>query len=148
MNVSEIMSRKVTTVQFDDRLSIVKDIFDNAKFHHLLVVEDGTLFGVLSDRDLLRSISPNIGTNRFTPRDLETLDKPVHSVMTRKPITLRENDNVRQAIDIFNSHSISCIPIVDAENHVLGIMTWHDILKHFDRIALSVAAEIDPPLRQ
>ena len=70
MNVSDIMSKHVVTVEFDDRLSAVKDIFDNAKFHHLLVVEAGVLFGVVSDRDLLKSISPNIGTNRYTPRDL------------------------------------------------------------------------------
>lgn len=139
MNVSEIMSKHVVTVEFDDRLSAVKDIFDNAKFHHLLVVEGGKLFGVVSDRDLLKSISPNIGTNRYTPRDLETLNKPVHSVMTRKLITLRATASVEDAIALFNTHAISCIPIVDADDHILGIMTWRDILKHFREIAKTIA---------
>ena len=139
MNVGEIMSKHVVTVEFDDRLSTVKDIFDNAKFHHLLVVEAGTLFGVVSDRDLLKSISPNIGTNRYTPRDLETLDKPVHSVMTRKPITLRKTSSVGDAIHLFNTHAISCIPIVDQDDKVLGILTWRDILKNFETIVRSMA---------
>lgn len=137
MNVSEIMSKHVVTVEFDDRLSTVKDIFDNAKFHHLLVVEGGKLFGVLSDRDLLKSISPNIGTNRYTPRDLETLNKPVHSVMSRNLITLRETARVEDAIDLFNAHPVSCIPIVGAENQVLGIISWRDIMKHFHDIVKS-----------
>lgn len=131
MNVSDIMSKHVVTVESDDRLSAVKDIFDNARFHHLLVVEEGVLFGVVSDRDLLKSISPNIGTNRYTPRDLETLNKPVHAIMTRKPITLRETASVADAVTLFNTHSISCIPIVDAENHILGILTWRDLMKNF-----------------
>lgn len=138
MNVGEIMSTRVVTVEFDDRLSAVKDIFDNARFHHLLVVEEGALFGVVSDRDLLKSISPNIGTNRYTPRDLETLNKPVHSVMTRQPITLRETASVEDAIALLNTHAISCIPIVDARNHILGILTWRDILKNFRKIAQSM----------
>ena len=137
MNVGDIMSKHVVTVEFDDRLSTVKDIFDNAKFHHLLVVEGGILFGVVSDRDLLKSISPNIGTNRYTPRDLETLNKPVHAIMSRKLITLGETASVEDAIALFNTHAISCIPIVDGDNHVLGIMTWRDILKHFHDIAKS-----------
>lgn len=138
MNVSDIMSKQVVTVDFDDRLSTVKDIFDNVKFHHLLVVEGGTLFGVVSDRDLLKSISPNIGTNRYTPRDLETLNKPVHSVMSRNLVTLRESASIEDAIALFNAHAISCIPIVDADNHILGIMTWRDIFKHFRKIAKSI----------
>ncbi len=138
MNVSDIMSKHVVTVESDDRLSTVKEIFDNAKFHHLLVVEDGALFGVVSDRDLLKSISPNIGTNRYTPRDLETLNKPVHSVMSRKLFTLRETASIEDAIALFNAHAISCIPIVDADNHILGIMTWRDILKRFHDIAKSM----------
>jgi acetoin utilization protein AcuB len=82
MNISMIMSKKVVTVGPDDSLGMVKDIFDHARFHHLLVVEEDVLWGVISDRDLFRSISPNIGTNRYTPRDLETLNQRVHSVIT------------------------------------------------------------------
>lgn len=120
MNGSDIMSKQIVTVDFDDRLSTAKDIFGHAKFHHLLVVEGDTLFGVVSDRVLLKSIRPNIGTNRYTPRDLETLNKPVHSVMSRNLITLRETASAKDAITLFNAHAISCIPIVDAHNQFLA----------------------------
>jgi hypothetical protein len=69
MLVKDIMTRKVITVEFDDRLERVKEIFDNLLIHHLLVVEDGELFGVLSDRDLLKALSPNLGTSFETQRD-------------------------------------------------------------------------------
>jgi len=38
MRLKEIMSTGVVTVELDDKLSVVKDTFENLKFHHLLVV--------------------------------------------------------------------------------------------------------------
>ena len=58
MRIEEIMTSRVVTVRFDDTLSTVKEIVDAVKFHHLLFVEDGELQGVVSDRDLLRAMSP------------------------------------------------------------------------------------------
>jgi acetoin utilization protein AcuB len=63
MKLGEIMSTRVVTVEFDDSLATVKEIFDSLRFHHLLVVgSDRKLCGVISDRDLLRAISPYVGT--------------------------------------------------------------------------------------
>lgn len=134
MNVSQIMSANPVCVLLDDDLSVVKDIFDNAKFHHVLVIEEGKLFGIVSDRDLHRFVSPNLDTNRFTVNDLSTLDQPVHRIVTRKPISLKFDAPVRDAVNIFNSHRISCIPVVDDDGVAVGIVSWRDILKNFERI--------------
>ena len=88
MTIEEIMSTPVVTVEMDDSLRAVKEIFDNSQFHHVLVVESGKLFGVVSDRDLLKAISPNIGTAAELNRDLATLKKKVHQIVTRNPVTL------------------------------------------------------------
>ena len=129
MSVEKIMSKSVVTVEMDDSLKVVKDIFDNTRFHHLLVVESGKLFGVLSDRDLLKALSPNIGTAAETDRDAASLNKRVHQIMTRQPVTLGPSAGIDDAIDIFNRHNISCIPVVDAEQKPVGIISWRDILK-------------------
>jgi acetoin utilization protein AcuB len=128
------MSEHPVAVGLDDNLGTVKDIFDNANFHHLLVIEEGKLFGILSDRDLLRHISPNIGTNNYTIKDLDTLKKRVHQIVTRKPITLHPEAPIADAVAIFNAHRISCIPIVNNENVPVGIVSWRDILKNFQKI--------------
>ena len=129
MSVEKIMSKTVVTVEMDDSLKVVKDIFDNTHFHHLLVVESGKLYGVISDRNLLKSLSPNIGTVAETLRDAATLNKRAHQIMTRKPVTLAPNAEIYDAIDIFNSQNISCIPIVDDGRIPIGILSWRDILK-------------------
>jgi len=129
MNVEKIMSKRVVTVEMDDSLKAVKEIFDNVRFHHLLVVESGRLFGVISDRDLLKALSPNIGTIIETNRDAVTLNKRVHQIMTRKPVTLTPSAGIYDAIKIFNIYNISCIPVVDDENKPVGIISWRDVLK-------------------
>ncbi len=129
MSVEKIMSKPVVTIEMDDSLRMVKEIFDNTRFHHLLVVESGKLFGVISDRDLLKALSPNIGTAAETNRDAASLNKRVHQIMTRKPITLGQNAGIFDAIEIFNNHNISCIPVVDDGRKPVGIISWRDILK-------------------
>lgn len=129
MIVETIMSKTVVTVEMDDSLKIIKNIFDNTFFHHLLVVESSTLFGVISDRDLLKALSPNIGTILETPRDTATLNKRAHQIMTRKPITLLPDADIYQAIEIFNKQIISCIPVVDNTDKPVGILSWRDILR-------------------
>lgn len=129
MLVEKIMSKPVVTVILDDTLRVVKEIFESAKFHHLLVVDEGKLYGVISDRDLLKSISPFIGTLQETVHDKFTLNKKVHQIMSRKPITLPPSADVYEAISLFNQHRISCIPIVDQESAPVGIVSWRDILR-------------------
>lgn len=129
MLIDKLMSKPIVTVGLDDNLKVVKHIFEHAKFHHLLVVEKDVLYGVLSDRDLLKAISPHIGTPSETPHDTVTLSKKVHQIMTRKPITLTPQHDVYAAIRIFNQHNISCIPIVNDKGRPVGIISWRDILK-------------------
>jgi acetoin utilization protein AcuB len=129
MLVKDIMSRNVVTVGLDDTLALVKEIFDHSKFHHLLALEKGELLGVVSDRDLFKALSPNIGTNIETYKDTATLNKRVHQIMSRKPKILREDATVEAAIDLFNEHPISCIPILSADDRLVGILSWRDILR-------------------
>lgn len=129
MSVASIMSKPVVTVELDDSLSLVKEIFDNALFHHLLVVEKGKLFGVISDRDLFKALSPNLGTAAEKAADLVTLNKKAHQIMSRNPICINQSEPVTKALDVFQNHRISCIPVVDDHQKPVGIISWRDIFK-------------------
>src|SRR5271165_1637969 len=116
------MTTRVVTVELDDSLEVVKKIFDSMKFHHLLVIDAGNkLCGVISDRDLLRALSPYVGTLSENARDTATLSKRVHQIMTRKPITLFPEATVMDAVNLFLEHRVSCIPIVDRDFRAVGI---------------------------
>ncbi|MFT4927527.1 MAG: acetoin utilization protein AcuB [Phenylobacterium sp.] len=129
MSVAKIMSTDVVTVEMDDPLWFVRDIFNRAAFHHLLVVGQDGLCGVISDRDLLKALSPTLDTAAETTKDRATLSKKAHQILTRKPVTLPPTASVYEAIDIFNEYPISCIPVVNRDNKPVGILSWRDILK-------------------
>ncbi len=129
MKVKEIMTTDLVTVSMDDTLETVQEIFDTTAFHHILVVENGKLTGVVSDRDYLRSINPNVGTPVETTRDSSTLQKKVHQIMSRELVILKKDAEIYDAVRLFNNHNISCIPVIDDENRPVGIISWRDILK-------------------
>jgi acetoin utilization protein AcuB len=130
MKLGEIMTTRVVTVELDDSLATVKEIFDSLRFHHLLVIgSDKKLCGVISDRDLLRAISPYVGTPSETTRDSATLKKRAHQIMTRSPVTLRPGASLADAIRLLLDHRVSCIPIVDEAFRAVGIVSWRDVLK-------------------
>ncbi len=129
MEVSSIMTDIVVSVELDDPLSVVKKIFDHTLFHHLMVVRDDKLYGILSDRDLLKALNPRLGTLAESSKDLACLNKKVHQIMTRHPITLEAHANVRDAVVIFNEHNISCIPVIDSQSKPIGVISWRDIMR-------------------
>lgn len=129
MTVESIMKRKVVTVEMDDSLETIQDIFRHVRFHHLLVVSGEQLVGVVSDRDLFKAVSPFVGTLSETERDRSTLNKRVHQIMTRKLITVSRDTSARQAARIFIERNVSCLPVVAEDRKILGILTWKDILK-------------------
>lgn len=130
MALCDVMTERIVSVEMDDKLEVVKEIFDTKRFHHLLVVDEHKrLSGIISDRDLLRALSPYVGSAAETARDLATLNKRVHQIMTRHPITLRPQSTIKEAVTLLLAHGISCIPVVDDDLKPVGIATWRDLLK-------------------
>lgn len=128
--IEQFMTKTLITIGLDTELKQVADLFDANQIHHLLVVDDDgkTLLGVVSDRDYLKHVSPNLGTTRFVWNDLQSLDQPVHKIMSRKLITLAPDNTLDDVINTFKKNKISCIPIVTLDKEVVGILTWRDLL--------------------
>ena len=128
MKIENIMSTPVVTADIDDSLLTIKEIFDNCNFHHVLILNSGILVGVISDRDLLKAISPNIGTMAETSKDAASLNKKAHQIMSREPVAVEKDATIVSTIDIFMAHDISCIPVINDEDEPVGIISWRDIL--------------------
>lgn len=129
MNVGAIMTRDVVTVSPDDSLRQVRAIFESLKFHHVMVVEHGRLVGVVSDRDLLKNLSPFVGTGAERTQDLASLNRKVHQVMTRRLVTATESMPVPEAGRLMIDHRVSCLPVLNARGGLAGIVTLRDLLQ-------------------
>ena len=132
MSLAQIMTTRVVSVQMDDTLSTLQSLFNATGFHHLLVVHNHELMGIISDRDMLKAVSPFIDTISEREKDRATLDRKAHQIMTRDVITARPNDTIVKAVSIFNRHKISCLPVVDKFNRPVGVVSWRDILRYVE----------------
>lgn len=130
MLIGDIMTNSVVTVHLDDHLDHIRAIFRESTFHHLLVTDNGELVGVISDRDLLKNISPFLGNNLMERnQDANTLKRRAHQIMSRTPVTVTTDVEVAEALERMLAHGVSCLPVVYPNGHIAGIVSWRDLLR-------------------
>jgi acetoin utilization protein AcuB len=129
VTVGDLMSRRLITIDPEAPLSAARDIFERHRFHHILVTEGVRLVGIMSDRDLLKSLSPFLDTLSERTLDTETLRRKVHTVMQRRVITTPIDATLEAASARIVKHGISSLPVIDQQGALAGIITWKDILR-------------------
>ncbi len=129
MKVEDIMSRRLVTVGMDDSLRTIRHLFQTHSFHHLMVVEDGQLQGVISDRDYLKLITPVVEQDLGSATEMAVLKRRAHQIMSRKPVTIRPEADLEAAIARFLDDKVSCLPVVDAAGGLCGVLSWKDVLR-------------------
>lgn len=128
--IDTIMTRDVVTIAPDDTLMEIREILHKRGFRHLVVTKGGALVGVVSDRDVLKALSPFLDTGAERPRDVNTLVKPARQFMRSDPVTVGPEATVEEAGTILLERTISCLPVVE-EDKVLGIVTTKDLLTSY-----------------
>lgn len=147
--VRDIMSAPPVTIPMDATMAQVREIFENRRFHHLIVRDDrGRCVGVVSDRDLLRTISPFIGRMSERASDADSLKRRAHQVMSRRLVSVRERTLLRDAARVMLDYEISCLPVVGGDLGCVGIVTTRDIVRwSIDRTAPNTGRDADAPPR-
>ncbi len=126
--VANMMTRGLVTVSPDATLLDAQRLFALHRFHHLPVVEGDALVGVLSDRDILRALSPFLDTLAERTQDLDTMRRHVHAVMSRKLVTVDTEAEVATAAQLMLTHRVSCLPVLQ-RGKLVGILTTRDMLR-------------------
>lgn len=129
MKIENIMTPNVICVDMDDRLHVVRALFIKHKFHHLMVTDrQGELVAVISDRDYFKATNNNINLPSANEKDLATLNKRVHQIVSKKLVSINQFASFGEAIKKFHTHHVSCLPVINSNNHPVGIVTWRDII--------------------
>ena len=123
--VADVMVAKVVTLSthhgFDEAVRLMND----RHFRHCVVVDaHGKLVGVISDRDILRSLARNSNSRA----------KSLDQIMTRNPITVKRDTSILDAVSKIISKRINCLPVVDDDDAICGIVTSTDLLKSYQQL--------------
>lgn len=96
-------------------------------YRHLLVVRDGGLVGIVTDRDLRR---PDVSDDPEGWKDLYQLDEDVRveQVMTRDVHCVRPETPLAEVVDTFLERKFGAVPVLDDKHRLVGILTQHDLL--------------------
>jgi len=132
--VADVMTRKIVTVSEQDELDTAEYGMHRMRFRHLPVVDgDGKLVGILSHGDLLHAASSSLSDKEAERNDL-ILKQPVRRIMQREVLTVQPGDSLIQAGKVLWESKIGCLPVVNAEGALVGMLTKSD----FIRVALQL----------
>jgi len=132
MSISHIMTHRnrLVTTMADASLASLRDVFAKARFQHVPVVEQSNrLVGIVSVKDYFRELSPIMDSASDPSISVFIRSRKVHQVMVTPVITIFEHQSVKQAAALLLEHNISCLPVIDEHKHLLGLVSWKDIMR-------------------
>jgi CBS domain-containing protein len=130
MRVKDIMTRRVQTVPHQENAEAAWNLMRWKRIHHLVVIgEGGDVVGVVSARDLG-------GRDRDEIRRM----RPISAMMTAYAIKATPDMPVRQAANVMRGWNIGCLPVIEPDGKLAGIVTVSDLLR-------LLAEQVPPPAR-
>ena len=125
-----MMIKKPHTIGEGEPFGLVWDLFRLHNIRHLPVLTpERKLVGIITLHDLYRVISPQRTPGGSLLYDLSELNKfSLKKEMTKKPESLSPEDTIGTAIDLLGKKKFGCIPIVNDNGILKGLITRTKIL--------------------
>jgi acetoin utilization protein AcuB len=124
MLLEEVMIKDVITLSPSNTAKDALQTMKENKIRHLPIVEsDGTVVGIVSDRDLKNIDPPTL----IGGSDHDVSNPLLVDIMTPNPILGHPMDFVEEAAILFYEHKIGALPIVSTDK-LVGIITETDLL--------------------
>jgi CBS domain-containing protein/anti-sigma regulatory factor (Ser/Thr protein kinase) len=117
VKVGEVMTREVIQITPQTPMGSIRKLLRERRISGIPVVEDGKLVGLVSIEDLINALAES------------SMDAKVGEKMTRNPVTLRAEEPVVMAINLFATHGFGRFPVVDEDGRMVGIVTRGDIIE-------------------
>jgi CBS domain-containing protein len=139
--VQEIMTEQVISLEPQDNLARAIEVMQNEEIRHIPIMDEQEKFvGLVSDRDILRNLPyagkrPSSPPKRFrehlfaTDSWTKNLLLPLESVMAPKVLHILPGCSICEAADILYTKKISCLPVIDEQEKLRGIVTVTDLMR-------------------
>lgn len=127
MNVRQIMTSQVVSVDADASIGVALQLMHSGNFRRLPVLQDGRLVGIITDRDLrLATNSPLVLHEKwYSEFILESVK--VKSCMTADPVTISPEASLIEATRLMRARKFGGLPVVEGDS-LVGMITVTDLL--------------------
>jgi CBS domain-containing protein len=132
MKLNEIFTRSVVTARPEETLAAVALRMQKHNVGTVVIVEEQRPVGIVTDRDLALAL----GARRVSPQT------EVQKVMTRHVLAIPEDTGIYTATKFMREREVRRLPIVDREDHLVGIVTLDDLLQFLGRELYNLAEGI------
>jgi acetoin utilization protein AcuB len=130
MRVKSLISRLPISVRPDMPVLEARELMQERRIRHLLVLEDDRLVGILTDRDIRLNLpSPATSLSVWEINHL-IARLTVAEVMTKNVIVVTPDRPAHEAAYLMLTEKIGALPVVDGDD-VIGIVTESDFVRAF-----------------
>jgi CBS domain-containing protein len=130
----EIMMGSPVTLKPEDTLDLANDIISLGRIRHIPVVEDGTLVGLLSERDLMGAAATKIFQLKQKRKSALLKTVLIKDVMKKRVISVKPDTPIKDAAHLMAAKKIGCVPVVESGT-LVGLLTTTDILRYVERLS-------------
>jgi CBS domain-containing protein len=148
LRLKHFMQTSVIRAAMDSTLGEAMTLCFQHRIRHLPVINDeGKLVGLLTDRDLRFYISHRLGTIMENNSDREALHHHLHVIMVRRVVSGRPEMTLTQGARLMLENRIGCLPVIDGENRLIGIVTTGDFLRLIAEENISAIGPLAVPVQ-
>ena len=119
LRVEDIMTTPPLTMGPEESVVEAAKAMLEKGYGSVLVVEDGKLVGIVTERDLLYALSHGDAGVKMKLAD----------VMTEDPIVIKKNENIVDAINLMKEAGVRHLPVVDEKGRPVGVISFRDVLE-------------------
>ncbi|AQT70649.1 MULTISPECIES: CBS domain-containing protein [Streptomyces] len=116
--VHEVMTRNPVALERGTSLAEAARVMRDAGIGDVLVVDQGRLCGILTDRDLVV---------RGMAEDRDPAETSVQAICSAEPVTVGPDDHVDEAVDLMRRHALRRLPVRNGSGELVGIVTLGDL---------------------
>ena len=129
MKVVDVMTTNPLVTTPTESVGQVDQVMAENRVRQLPVVEGGAMLGIVTDRDIRSFLAQS---SLLEPEErARALETKVRDIMTTDPLTLSPDDELQEAVELLIDEKIGGIPVVDAAEGLVGIVTYVDVLRCF-----------------
>jgi CBS domain-containing protein len=118
LRLNELVRRKPITISGEATIYDVVKIMAEQNIGFLVVVENGRMVGVLSERDVVRSLAES-----------GNLSVKVSDICKRDIITLQADATLEEAAEKMGKHGIRHIVVVNKSGELIGVVSVRDLIQ-------------------